>query len=325
MEKRRIWTSSELGGSSVRNEMLSKGSLPWRRTKFGKAAYPLLEALIYLAPALIILTVFVFYPLVHSFYLSLFETNLMGDPIFFNGIEHYRNLVGSSRFWASLRTTLWFTIYAVPIALVLAIPVALLGNLQIKGITFYRTVFVSTIAVSTAIASVIWTWMFFPTTGVINDILRVVGLPPMRWLQDPSIALMAVSIATVWKGLGLNILFLLAGLQGIPEELVEAARIDGANSWHVFWSISLPMLSPTIFFLLVVGSIDAFRSFAQVHIMTQGGPLRSTTILVYSIYRDAFINFNFGFASAQAVTLFLIILAFTLIQFRYVERGVHYQ
>ena len=249
----------------------------------------------------------------------------MGEPIFFNGIEHYKNLLSSSRFWASLRTTLWFTIYTVPIALILAIPVALLGNLEIKGITFYRTIFISTIAVSTAIASVIWTWMFFPTTGVINDLLRMMGLPAMRWLQDPAIALIAVSIATVWKGLGLNVLFLLAGLQGIPEELVDAARIDGANNWHVFWSISLPILSPTIFFLLVVGTIDAFRSFAQVHIMTQGGPLRSTTILVYSIYRDAFINFNFGFASAQAVTLFLIILALTLIQFRYVERGVYYQ
>lgn len=304
---------------------MARGRLPWRRTKWGKTIDPLLEALAYLAPALVILIIFVFYPLVHSFYLSLFETNLMGEPIFFNGIEHYKNLLSSSRFWASLRTTLWFTIYTVPIALILAIPVALLGNLEIKGITFYRTIFISTIAVSTAIASVIWTWMFFPTTGVINDLLRMMGLPAMRWLQDPAIALIAVSIATVWKGLGLNVLFLLAGLQGIPEELVDAARIDGANSWHVFWSISLPILSPTIFFLLVVGTIDAFRSFAQVHIMTQGGPLRSTTILVYSIYRDAFINFNFGFASAQAVTLFLIILALTLIQFRYVERGVYYQ
>lgn len=304
---------------------MARGRLPWRRTKWGKTIEPLLEALAYLAPALVILIIFVFYPLVHSFYLSLFETNLMGEPIFFNGIEHYKNLLSSSRFWASLRTTLWFTIYTVPIALILAIPVALLGNLEIKGITFYRTIFISTIAVSTAIASVIWTWMFFPTTGVINDLLRMMGLPAMRWLQDPAIALIAVSIATVWKGLGLNVLFLLAGLQGIPEELVDAARIDGANNWHVFWSISLPILSPTIFFLLVVGTIDAFRSFAQVHIMTQGGPLRSTTILVYSIYRDAFINFNFGFASAQAVTLFLIILALTLIQFRYVERGVYYQ
>lgn len=309
----------------MQRPIIPNGRLSWKKRKWGKTLVPLLEALLYLAPALIVLVIFVFYPLIHSFYLSLFETNLMGVPIFYNGIEHYKNLMGSSRFWASLRTTLWFTIYTVPIALVLAIPVALLGNLRIKGITFYRTIFISTIAVSTAIASVIWTWMFFPTTGVINDLLRMIGLPPMRWLQDPTIALIAVSIATVWKGLGLNVLFLLAGLQGIPEELVEAARIDGANNWHVFWNIALPMLSPTIFFLLVVGTIDAFRSFAQVHIMTQGGPLRSTTIFVYSIYRDAFINFNFGFASAQAVTLFLIILALTLIQFRYLERGVYYQ
>lgn len=290
-----------------------------------KGMRSLLEALLYLAPALIILIVFVFYPLIRSFYLSLFETNFMGQPIFFNGIEHYKTLIRSTRFWNSLRTTGLYTIYTVPVALSLAIPIALLGNLRIRGITFYRTVFICTIAVSTSISSIIWTWMFFPTTGVVNDIIGMTGIAPKRWLQDPSVALFAVAIATIWKGMGLNVLFLLAGLQGIPEELVEAARIDGANGWNVFWNITLPILSPTIFFLVVVGTIDAFRSFAPVHIMTRGGPLRSTTVLVYSIYQDAFINFNFGFASAQAITLFLIILALTLIQFRYAERSVHYQ
>ena len=290
-----------------------------------KGMRSLLEALLYLAPALIILIVFVFYPLIRSFYLSLFETNFMGQPIFFNGIEHYKTLIRSTRFWNSLRTTGLYTIYTVPVALSLAIPIALLGNLRIRGITFYRTVFICTIAVSTSISSIIWTWMFFPTTGVVNDIIGMIGIAPKRWLQDPSVALFAVAIATIWKGMGLNVLFLLAGLQGIPEELVEAARIDGANGWNVFWNITLPILSPTIFFLVVVGTIDAFRSFDPVHIMTRGGPLRSTTVLVYSIYQDAFINFNFGFASAQAITLFLIILALTLIQFRYAERSVHYQ
>ncbi len=285
----------------------------------------LFEALLYLSPALIILIVFVFYPLLRSLYLSLFETNFMGNPIFFNGIQHYKTLVQSTRFWASLKTTFWYTIYTVPVALALAIPVALLGNLQIKGITFYRTVFIATIAVSTSIASLLWTWMFFPTTGVVNDLLRMVGLPTKRWLQDPSVALIAVSIATIWKGLGLNVLFLLAGLQGIPQELIEAARIDGANSWQVFKNITIPILSPTIFFLVVVRTIDAFRSFAPIHIMTRGGPLRSTTVLVYSIYLDAFVNFNFGYASAQAISLFLIILILTLLQFRYAERGVYYQ
>lgn len=279
----------------------------------------------YLAPALVILAVFVFYPLFRSIYLSLFETDFMAQPIFFVGLGHYRELWGSPRFWDSLKTTLLFTLYTVPTGIILAIPIALMGNLQVRGIAFYRTIFISTIAVSTAIASVVWSWMFSPTVGVMNDILHMLGLDPIRWLQDPNWALIAVAITTVWKELGLNVLFILAALQGVPEELYEAARLDGASGWKLFRYITLPMISPTIFFLLVVGMMDAFRSFTQVHIMTQGGPLRSTSVLVYSIYRDAFINFRYGFASAQAVTLFLILLALTLIQFRVGERRVHYQ
>src|SRR5690606_28811307 len=130
----------------------------------------------------------------------------------------------------------------------------------------YRTVFISTIAVSTAIASVIWTWLFSPTTGVLNSILQAIGLKPVPWLHDTAWALIAVAIASIWKDLGMNVLFLLAGLQGIPDDVVEAAHIDGAGPWQTFWRIKLPLLSPTIFFLLVVGTIDAFRSFTQVHI-----------------------------------------------------------
>lgn len=285
----------------------------------------LLAASGYLAPAVILLGVFTFYPLFRSIYLSLFETDFMARPILFMGLEQYRELLSSPRFWESLRVTVLFTLYTVPVGIALAIPVALMGNMQIKGITFYRTIFISTIAVSTAIASVIWQWMFSPTVGVMNDILRTVGLDPIRWLQDPKWALISVAITTVWKDLGLNVLFLLAALQGVPDELYEAARIDGARGWTLFRSVTLPLISPTVFFLMVVGTMDAFRSFTQVHIMTQGGPLRSTSVLVYSIYRDAFINFRYGFASAQAVTLFLILIALTLIQFRIGERRVHYQ
>lgn len=307
------------------NALATENRLRKRNEKDRSQWRSLLAALGYLAPAAIILIIFVFYPLVRSIYLSLFETDFMAQPIFFTGLDQYKELLSAPRFYESLKVTFLFTIYTVPLALIVAIPVALLGNLRVRGITVYRTIFISSIAVSTAIASVIWTWMFAPTTGVTNDILRLLGIAPIRWLQDPGLALIAVSIATVWKGLGLNVLFLLAGLQSVPEELLEAARIDGANNWRVFRRITLPLLSPTIFFLLVVGTIDAFRSFAQIHIMTQGGPLRSTSILVYSIYRAAFINFRFSYASTQAVTLFLIVLALTLIQLRVGEKRVHYQ
>lgn len=290
-----------------------------------KALKSFLTASIYLAPALIFLVVFVYYPLVRSVYLSFYETDLLGRPIMFLGLGQYRDLLASSRFWNSLKVTALFTLYTVPVGLIAAIPVALLGHLRVRGITVYRTVFVCTIAVSTAIASVIWTWMYSPTTGVLNSMLVSFGLSPIQWLQDPTWALIAVSVATIWKELGLNVLFLLAGLQGIPDELMEAAQIDGASKWQTFFRIRLPLLSPTIFFLLVVGTIEAFRSFAQVHIMTQGGPIRTTDVLVYSVYRDAFTNYRFGYASTQAVTLFLILVALTLIQFRVGEKRVHYQ
>lgn len=280
---------------------------------------------LYLAPALLILGVFVYYPLIRSIYLSLHETDFLGRTILFVGLDHYKELLSSTRFVNSLRVTVLFTLYTVPVGLALAVPVALLGNMRVRGITVYRTIFICTIAVSTAIASVIWAWLFQPTTGVLNSLLRSIGLSPVRWLQDPSWALIAVAITTIWKELGLNVLFLLAGLQSVPDDLMEAAQIDGASRWQAFWRVQLPLLSPTIFFLLVVGTIDAFRSFTQVHIMTQGGPIRSTEVLVYSVYRDAFINYRFSYASTQAITLFLILVALTLIQFRVGERRVHYQ
>lgn len=279
----------------------------------------------YLAPALLVLGVFVYYPLIRSVYLSLHETDFLGRTIFFAGLDHYKELLSSPRFYNSLRATGLFTLYTVPVGLALAIPVALLGHMRVRGITVYRTIFICTIAVSTAIAAVIWAWLFQPTTGVLNSLLRSVGLTPIRWLQDPNWALISVAITTIWKELGLNVLFLLAGLQAVPDELLEAAQIDGASRWQAFWRVQLPLLSPTIFFLLVVGTIDAFRSFTQVHIMTQGGPIRSTEVLVYSVYRDAFLNYRFSYASTQAITLFLILVALTLIQFRVGERRVHYQ
>lgn len=299
--------------------------IPLRRSSARTPLRSFLTASLYLAPALLILCVFVYYPLIRSIYLSFYETDLLGRPILFMGLDQYKALLASSRFWNSLQATVRFTLYTVPFGLIVAIPIALLGNLRVRGITVYRTVFICTIAVSTAIASVIWSWLYSPTTGVLNSMLQSVGMNPIQWLQDPSWALIAVAISSIWKDLGLNVLFLLAGLQGIPDELVEAAQIDGASKWQTFFRIKLPLLSPTIFFLLVVGTIDAFRSFTQVHIMTQGGPIRSTEVLVYSIYQNAFSNYRYGYASTQAVTLFLILVALTLIQFRVGERRVHYQ
>ena len=160
---------------------------------------------------------------------------------------------------------------------------------------------------------------------MLNYLLGVVGLQPVQWLVSPDYALLSVSLMTVWMNLGFNYIMLSSGMQSISEEIYESAKIDGASPVTVFWRITLPLVSPTLFFVLVVSTISAFQSFGQINILTQGGPINSTNVFVYSIYQESFVNFRFGTGSAQAIMLFLVIMLLTFIQFKFVERKVHYQ
>ena len=283
------------------------------------------EALLYLAPSLLLFLVFIFLPLLKSLYLSLFYTSPVGTPRSFAGLDWYLELVTSADFRRSLITTFLFALYTVPAGIVLALLLAVLANRRLPGINVFRTFFSSTIAVSLAVAATIWALLLNPTVGLLNYMLGLLRMPGPPWLTEPSWALVAVSIVTIWAGLGFNTIVLLAGLQGIPEELYESAKIDGATGPSIFRHITLPMLSPSLFFLLVVNLIQVFQAFTQIHVLTRGGPVNATNALVYSIYLDAFVNFQFGYASAQALVLFVIILALTIFQFRVVERRVHYQ
>jgi sn-glycerol 3-phosphate transport system permease protein len=183
----------------------------------------------------------------------------------------------------------------------------------------------STIAISAAVGSLIWLMLFNPSLGLLNYMLSLVGIRGPEWLIQPNVAVLSVSLTTIWLTLGSNLIVLLAGLQGVPEEVYEAAKIDGARGVRMFRSITVPMVSPSLFFLLVVNTIAVLQAFTQIHLLTRGGPVDATRTLVYSIYLDAFQNFQFGYASAQAVVLFALVLMLTLIQFRFVERRVHYQ
>jgi sn-glycerol 3-phosphate transport system permease protein len=183
----------------------------------------------------------------------------------------------------------------------------------------------STIAISAAVGALIWLLLFNPSLGLLNYVLSRVALSGPEWLIQPATAIIAVSITTIWLTLGTNIIVLLAGLQGVPEEIYEAARLDGARGLRMFTRITIPMVSPSLFFLLVVDTIGVLQAFTQIHLLTRGGPVDTTRVLVYSIYLDAFQNFQFGYASAQAVILFALVLGLTIIQFRFVERRVHYQ
>jgi ABC-type sugar transport system permease subunit len=282
-------------------------------------------ALAYLAPSLLLFTAFVFYPLTQTIRLSFFNTRSTGVATTFAGFDQYTELLGSDEFHKGIVATGQFALYTVPVSIALALVLAVLLNQRLRGVNVFRTMMSSTIAVSAAVGSLIWLLLFNPSLGLLNYVLSLVGIRGPEWLIQPATAVIAVSVTTVWLMLGTNIIVLLAGLQGVPEEIYEAARIDGARGVRMFTRITVPMVSPSLFFLLVVDTIAVLQAFTQIHLLTRGGPVDATRVLVYSIYLDAFQNFQFGYASAQAVILLLLVLALTIIQFGVVERRVHYQ
>ena len=291
----------------------------WKKTTNGRTA------LLYLLPSILLFSVFVFYPMFRTIYLSFFLTDQNGNAAIWVGFENYTYLLESTAFINSMKATGLFVLYTVPIGIILALFFALLANEKLKGIGFFRTVYSSTMGISVAASSVIWLFMFNPSMGMFNRMLGMLDLPQIQWLLDPEWALLSVSISTIWMNIGFSFLILLGGLQNIDEHLYESSRIDGAGYFYRLRRITLPMLSPTLFFIITITLINAFQSFGQIDILTQGGPSASTNLIVYSIYREAFINYQFGTASAQAVTLFIIILIVTILQFKLGERRVHYQ
>ncbi|MCJ7991699.1 sugar ABC transporter permease [Priestia sp. OVS21] len=285
----------------------------------------IIVGLAYLLPSLLLFSVFLFYPMIKTLYLSLFITDTQGNPLNFVGLQNFLYLFTDPNFLQSMKATFLFVLYTVPIGLVIALFLALIANEKLKGIGFFRTMFSSTMGMSVAASSVIWMFMYNPTIGVINKVLNLVGIHDVQWLLDPKYALVAVSISTIWMNIGFTFLILLGGLQNIDEKLYENARIAGVSYWYQLRKITLPMLSPTLFFIITVSFINAFQTFGQIDILTKGGPTDSTNVIVYSIYKDAFINYNVGSASAQATILFFCILLVTALQFKLGERKVHYQ
>lgn len=290
-----------------------------------KSMPTIIVGLAYLLPSLLLFSVFLFYPMIKTLYLSLFITDTQGNPLNFVGMQNFLYLFTDPNFLQSMKATFLFVLYTVPIGLVIALFLALIANEKLKGIGFFRTMFSSTMGMSVAASSVIWMFMYNPTIGVINKVLNLVGIHDVQWLLDPKYALVAVSISTIWMNIGFTFLILLGGLQNIDEKLYENARIAGVSYWYQLRKITLPMLSPTLFFIITVSFINAFQTFGQIDILTKGGPTDSTNVIVYSIYKDAFVNYNVGSASAQATILFFCILLVTALQFKLGERKVHYQ
>jgi multiple sugar transport system permease protein/sn-glycerol 3-phosphate transport system permease protein len=288
-----------------------------------KSNFP--TGIFYLLPALVLFSVFLFYPMLRTLYLSFFLTDTKGFPVFFNGITNYVELFQSTEFLLSIKVSFLFVLYTVIPTIFIALFLAILANERLKGSQFFKVAFSSSLGVSSAAAAVIWLFLFDPSIGLINQLMSFLGVHEIGWVTDRHWALISVSITTIWMHLGFNFIILLGGLQSIPEDLYESAKIDGAGFFQQLKNITVPMLSPTLFFVTVVAVIHSFQSFGQIDIMTKGGPAGSTNLIVYSIYQDAFANHYVGSASAQAMILFVIIMLFTLIQFKFGERKVHYQ
>ncbi|MBP1969366.1 multiple sugar transport system permease protein/sn-glycerol 3-phosphate transport system permease protein [Virgibacillus natechei] len=281
--------------------------------------------ILYLLPALILLGVFLFYPIFRTLYFSFFELSGGGVVEGFIGWAHYADLIQSSEFRKSMVATLLFVLYTVPAEIIIALFLALLANEKLRGIGFFRTIFASTLGVSIAAGASIFLFLFHPSLGVLNNMLEVFGINGVDWLTNSRWALVSVAITTVWMHLGINFIILLGGLQNISRELYESADIDGAGYWSKLFKITIPLLSPVLFFVLIIAVIGSFQTFGQIDLLTGGGPAGATNIIVYSIYQEAFSYGNFGYASAQAIILFLIILIVTIFQFKYGEKKVHYQ
>jgi sn-glycerol 3-phosphate transport system permease protein len=278
-------------------------------------------ALLMLAPSIAVFAVFVFYPLGRTIWLGFFDVNIFGDASWV-GISQYSEVLTSPQFRSSLWATVLFTFLTVPLGMVAGLALAVLAHQRLRGIGVFRTMFSSTVATSVAVASLMWLTLLNPSIGIVNQFLKGIGQDPINFLQHPSWALPSVALATVWLHLGFTFIIMSAGLQSVPDELLESAVVDGASPWMRFREVTLPLLSPTMLFSLVVLTINAFQSFGQIDLLTQGGPLGRTNVLVYSIFRQ--VPTNPGVASVQAIALFGIVLALTLVQFRLLERRVFY-
>lgn len=291
-----------------------------KRPTFLRSLRTLPTALLFLLPAVVILGTFSFYPALYSLYLSFFEWNGVSPDRPFIGLQNYQRLLASAEFWNSLRVTLIYAGAMTLAALALGMFVAVLLNQNIFGRAFYRALYFLPVITPTVAAGVVWKYLFDPSQGVVNRLLSGVGLAGPSWLTDPGWALVAVVIVGVWKRVGFNMVVYLAALQGIPRMYYEAAELDGANGWQRFRSITLPLLGPSTFFLSVTALIDAFQVFDLVYVMTSGGPLKSTDVLGYYLYRYGFRFYELGFASAIAYVMFVLIFIVTVLQFR-LSRG----
>jgi multiple sugar transport system permease protein len=279
---------------------------------------------LFLLPNLAGFLVFTGLAVVTAFGLSLTEWDLLIPPKLI-GIANYRKLLTNDPVFRQVMiNTVYFVGGVVPLDVVCSLGLALLLNRPIRAMGIYRAIYFVPVVTSLIAVAIVWQWLYHTDVGLINYALAGVGLPKVNWLGSIEWAMPAVIFMSTWKAMGYYAVIFLAGLQGIPQHLYEAADIDGANSSQKFWKITLPLLSPTMFFVLVISIIQAFQVFGQIFIMTRGGPANATSTIVYFIYNNAFVWFRMGYAAAASWVLFAVIFAITILQTRWQRRWVHY-
>ncbi len=284
---------------------------------------PGLWALFFLAPSLVGFLLFTLGPVVASLVLSTTQWDLIGSPHFV-GLRNYREILGDAVFGRVAVNTVAYSGGVVPLLLVVSLALALVLNREFRGRTLYRTVFFMPVVSSTVAVAMVWRWIYAPF-GAINAGLTALGLPAIEWLTSTRWAMPSVILMSVWQSMGYSMVIFLAGLQGIPQHLYDAAAVDGATGWRRFRYITLPLLSPTTFFVVVMAVITTFQVFGQVYILTGGGPAFATSTIVYYIYERAFLSLHMGYASALAWVLFAAIFGLTLAQIRLQRRWVTYE
>mgnify|MGYP000119599776 FL=1 len=277
-----------------------------------------------IAPQVLVIVMFFFWPAAQAILQSGQQSDAFGTAVQWVGLENFRNLWQDESYLASFKTTAIFSVLVAGLGLAIALVLAVFADRIVRGTMFYRTLLIWPYAVAPAVAGVLWLFMFSPSIGVMPYFLRHLDF---EWnaLLDAKHAMALIVMASVWKQISYNFLFFVAGLQSIPKSLIEAAAIDGARPWRRFWTIQFPLLSPTTFFLLVINVVYAFfDTFAIVDAATKGGPGKDTAILVYKVYFDGFKAMDLGGSAAQSVVLMVIVIALTVVQFRFVEKKVNY-
>ncbi|WP_195574172.1 carbohydrate ABC transporter permease [Paenibacillus sp. 1001270B_150601_E10] len=288
-------------------------------------AWSRLRPYVMVAPSIVVFSIFFIYPIFYMIFLSFYNWDFINPVKEFVGFNNFVELFEDNKFLQVLSNSLNYTILSVSLSIVISLLLAMWLNREGAWYGFVQGALFSPHIISLVSVSLVWMWLMDPKFGLLNALLDMVGLPKLEWLSSPDSSLLSLVLVAVWKGVGYNALIFIAGLQSIPKDMYEASALDEANWWRTFYKITLPMLSPTLFFLIIINLIGSFQVFETIAIMTNGGPVNSTNTLVFYIYEYGFRYFKIGYASAAGVVLLVVVGLLTLVYFKLLSRKVHYQ